>query len=100
MSKVPSRLRSRRRLFSHARRNNCSVPRPCPSWCQVDHETDVDLDGERLHAGNPLQRVSLWATDNLESGDRSETIVVDRANNLTGEQARALVLEILEGGAR
>lgn len=99
-------MRVRRALFSHTRRNRGYVPRPCPDWCEVDHDALDLLEKQRLHASNALARVSVWATDNLETGEWSETIVVDRANDLSGEQARALALEILdaidvlEGGAR
>lgn len=82
-------------MLRHVHHRSIPVPQPCPSWCEIDHGADADEDGVRTHAGKSLARVSLWATEDLTTGEWSQSIVVSRAD-VSGEQARALALEILD----
>ncbi|WP_433361892.1 hypothetical protein ACQPZX_29340 [Actinoplanes sp. CA-142083] len=109
-----SRRRSGRAVFSqalfrhvHSRRRLAGGPRPCPEWCDVDHATDVDLEGTRAHARQLSARVKIGATEDLETGEWHEpSVSVLPGLITTAEQAHTLALEILdaaellEGGAR
>lgn len=69
----------------------------CPSWCEVDHVVDVDMDGTRLHSHRVSSTVDVLVTDDLEAGTRGPTEVVVRAVELsTPAAARALALAVLD----
>lgn len=72
----------------------------CPSWCEVDHELDLEVEvpalvhSQRIVGG----QLALVAIDDLRDADREPTMLVATAMVTSAEQARALALAILEAG--